>query len=135
MTNENIVAEPLPSLEGPVTSKATINGVHLRTMTFADRETGKDVEATYIDFALVPEHEELAAILNGNAIQVGYPFKLSPDTALGKLCRRHGQDPTQPVDFSAVFDGLEVMVTFDKEEGRDGNLYWRADREAILPVA
>lgn len=128
MTND-IIVEATPTLEGPIQTTAVIQQLERRDVKLAD---GSD--AVYVDFHMVPEHEELAKILNGNAIRVGFPLRLNADTALGQLVKRFGGNPNEGCNLNDMFDGTRVSVIADKEEGRDGGMFWRIDRQAIVPA-
>jgi hypothetical protein len=126
---DNLELEPTPTLEGPIQTTGTIDSIELRQVSVP----GQDEQVTYADFHVKVEHKELSEILGGSALKVGYPARVNGDTKLGALLRRFGVDISKKVDLN-VLQGRRVNVNCYKAEGNDGGMFWRIERDTVLPA-
>lgn len=128
--SDNLTLTPTPTLEGPIQTTGSIQNIELRETNVP----GQEDPVTYADFHVAVDHKELGAVLGGNALKVGFPARVSADTKLGAFLRRFGVDIDQQVDLQGLI-GRNVNVNCYKQEGSDGGMFWRIERDTIMPAA
>lgn len=119
---------PTPTLEGPIQTAGTITKLELRDVNIP----GEQEPVQYLDIFVKVDHSELNQVLGGSALKVGYPARVNGDTKLGSMLKRFGFDITAEVDLEALY-GQRVTVNCNKEAGSDGGLYWRIERDTVMP--
>lgn len=126
MTDE-LAFEPAQNLEGPIKTTGTIAKIELRDVV------AKGDNVTYADLFVEVDHSELSTILGGAALKVGFPFRVHSETKLGALLKRFGQNIEQSGSLTPLI-GQKVAIVCDKEPGSDGGMYWRIDRDTMMPA-